>query len=632
MLRRLVVVWLLLATGAFAGDFRMRDFLRRLRQHPFEYRVEGSAVLFRHSIGPETLSALLRPEITPSPQPAAAGTGANVVISPQRLLVVNAGSGLMSNGIPGDSVTALDTSTNQVIATLVLSLGDSPQAIVVAPDNSLAFTANYGCDVCINRGVSVLDPASLQSVGRLAGQFPAQVALTSDGGRLFVADGRVLRVFDGKNGSLLGNLDLGIPLSDFVLTSNDKTLYVLGSSGSPAADRVFTVTTDSLTLAATFDLTAGSACATLALTPNESRLYISCVRSPTIYVFDPSTQKVATSFPTTTTYGLAFSPDGKKLYATHAESATVEILDPANGNRLNQLQVGNAPVGIVVNRNGTRGYVACANSNTVAVLDLQNETILTSVGVGPAPLALALTSLPGPTVPAGAVVNAASFAQGAPVAAGSLVSIFGTNFGASSPLSAGSLPLPTVLGDVKVLMGGTAAPLVYVSSTQINCQVPFELAGQSSAPVVVQSGGAPSAPITVQLAAAAPGIFTATLGNRSQGAILNKDSTLNTPTNPARPGETVQIFATGQGEVTNAPRSGAPAGSSPLSTTPTAPVVLIGGRQVEVAFSGLTPGFVGLWQVNAVVPSGVTPGDSVSVQILYKNALSNSTVMAVASP
>jgi uncharacterized protein (TIGR03437 family) len=253
----------------------------------------------------------------------------------------------------------------------------------------------------------------------------------------------------------------------------------------------------------------------------------------------------------------------------------------------------------------------------------------TDAGNSPLTFKVVYTIGAGPAVPAGGVVNAASFAQGVAVAPGALVSIFGSNFGVASPIGASSLPLPTTLGNVTVTMGGFTAPLVFVSASQINCQVPYELAGQTSAPVVVQSGSASSAPATMSLAASAPGIFTATLSGRTQGAILNKDSVLNTPANPAKAGDIVQIFATGPGPLANTPKSGEAAPGSPLATTVTNPVVLIGGKSAEVVFSGLTPGLVGLWQINVVIPADVTPGDAVTVQVQHGGVSSNTTTLAV---
>jgi len=299
---------------------------------------------------------------------------------------------------------------------------------------------------------------------------------------------------------------------------------------------------------------------------------------------------------------------------TAATTSPWIVLSATSGTTPSTLSVAANPKGLIAGR-----YEGTVN---ITSADAANS---------PQSFKVVMTLLPGPTVPTGGLVNAASFAAGAAVAPGSLASIFGSSFGPTTPLGADKIPLPTVLGEVKVLIGGTAAPLIFASDTQINCQVPFELAGQTTATLVVQRGNVASATVNLSLALSAPGIFTATLGTRTQGAILNANSSLNTPQNPARPGEIVQIFATGQGAVSNTPATGAAASSSALSVTAAMPTVLIGGKQANVVWSGLTPGLVGLWQVNAVVPADVTPGDSLSVQIVHGNALSNTTIMAVAA-
>jgi uncharacterized protein (TIGR03437 family) len=145
----------------------------------------------------------------------------------------------------------------------------------------------------------------------------------------------------------------------------------------------------------------------------------------------------------------------------------------------------------------------------------------------------------------------------------------------------------------------------------------------------VQVGVASSTPVNLALAPASPGIFTAVVSGKTQGAILNRDNSLNTPANPAKIGETVQLFATGPGPLNNPPRSGQAASGSPLATTTTEPVVMIGGKQAQVVFSGLAPGLVGLWQINAVVPAGVTPSDAVNVQVTIAGASSNITTLTV---
>jgi uncharacterized protein (TIGR03437 family) len=93
--------------------------------------------------------------------------------------------------------------------------------------------------------------------------------------------------------------------------------------------------------------------------------------------------------------------------------------------------------------------------------------------------------------------------------------------------------------------------------------------------------------------------------------------------------ESIEIFCTGLGPVTNQPPAGSAAGSSPLSLTTTTPFVNIGGAPAAVSFSGLAPGFVGLYQVNAQVPAGVPTGDAVPVVVTIGGIISNSVTIAV---
>src|SRR5206468_248849 len=114
-----------------------------------------------------------------------------------------------------------------------------------------------------------------------------------------------------------------------------------------------------------------------------------------------------------------------------------------------------------------------------------------------------------------------------------------------------------------------------------------------------------------------------------QGAILNQDSSPNSTENPARAGSVIQIFATGLG-ATNPPSITGQAGatSPPLNLTVNSPVVKIDGVSAEVSFSGLAPGFVGLYQVNVRVPSAIPTG-SKPVQIQMRTQTSNTATVAI---
>ncbi|MBI2817388.1 MAG: S8 family serine peptidase [Acidobacteria bacterium] len=233
------------------------------------------------------------------------------------------------------------------------------------------------------------------------------------------------------------------------------------------------------------------------------------------------------------------------------------------------------------------------------------------------------------SVNAGGVINAASFSFGSPdVAPGAIISIFGSNL-ANTTESAVSLPLPRSLGGATVMIGNRAAPLLFVSPTQINAQVPFELSGASSPPLVVNLNGISSTPVTVPLVTAAPGIFTLGQNGTGRGAILHADGTPVNPSNPARSGETVLLYATGLGTVTPTVTSGTQALSSPVSITRITPSVTIADIDAPVAFSGLAPGFVGLYQVNLQVPDGIPTGEQTLV-LTANGAQSNPVTISVA--
>jgi uncharacterized protein (TIGR03437 family) len=230
-----------------------------------------------------------------------------------------------------------------------------------------------------------------------------------------------------------------------------------------------------------------------------------------------------------------------------------------------------------------------------------------------------------PAITAAGVVNAASFQS--PIAPGSYISIFGTNLvdpdyvspGGDGATLTAAYDLPLVIDGTTVSFdvpsAGISVPgyLIYVSPGQINVQVPWELAGQSSVQikVSVDDGGLLGNVVTVPLAQYTPSFF---VGNGTIAAIDAVTYASILPGNPAHAGEYLALFANGLGPVTNTPASGAPASGSPLSATPT-PVVTIGGKQANVLFSGLAPGFPGLYQINIQVPSGLTGNQQVTVSI-----------------
>ncbi|HXE76451.1 MAG TPA: hypothetical protein VNN18_12575 [Candidatus Xenobia bacterium] len=238
-------------------------------------------------------------------------------------------------------------------------------------------------------------------------------------------------------------------------------------------------------------------------------------------------------------------------------------------------------------------------------------------------------------------VNAASFAPAAPVSPGSIAATFGSNL--ANPGVAGAVPLPTTLGGATMRINGQLIPLFFTSAGQANIQIPWEMAGQAQADIVDNFGGVNGGGEPVGLTLFAPGIFSTAQNGMGQGAILIANTTIiAAPTNmfpgsrpahrtggPGGHGDFLEIYWTGGGPVTNQPATGAAASASPLSATTTTPALTIGGVPTPVLFSGLAPGFVGLYVVTCQVQSSTPTGNSVPVVLTQGGAVSNTVTIAV---
>jgi uncharacterized protein (TIGR03437 family) len=251
--------------------------------------------------------------------------------------------------------------------------------------------------------------------------------------------------------------------------------------------------------------------------------------------------------------------------------------------------------------------------------------------VSPDPGGGGTASLPftilGPVVSPSGLVNGANYSP--QVSAGSYAALFGTSL-ASSSVSARSLPLPTSLGSVSVLMNGYAAPLFFVSPTQINLQVPWELAGSTDVQVIVTTNGVSAAPISVALTPLAPGLMSTNSQGSGQGLILVAGTNqIASTTRPVNRTEAISIYCIGLGLVSNVPASGAAASLTGLASTVNTPSVTIGGIPGKVLFSGLAPALVGVYQVNVQLPLNGPAGPAVPVTLSIGNVESNTVTIAV---
>jgi uncharacterized protein (TIGR03437 family) len=199
------------------------------------------------------------------------------------------------------------------------------------------------------------------------------------------------------------------------------------------------------------------------------------------------------------------------------------------------------------------------------------------------------------------VVNAATFAPG--IAPGGIVSIFGAGLSGAGTTTT-------------VDIDGANAAILFASPFQVNAVVP---AGVTSGPHAIRLKSAfGSAQQTVTVSAVAPGIFT--MGSPDAGAILNPNNTLNSPASPVSRGQYLSIYVTGLGAVVAQ-------GSLFATTTPV--TVVVGSLELSATFAGLAPGFIGLYQVNVVLPASMPPGLSIPLYLKQGGQASNQVLVSI---
>jgi uncharacterized protein (TIGR03437 family) len=219
-----------------------------------------------------------------------------------------------------------------------------------------------------------------------------------------------------------------------------------------------------------------------------------------------------------------------------------------------------------------------------------------------------------PVLSPNGVSSVASYAPQAAMAPGSLINIYGHRLTGSNAQFSG-FPLPMELAGTQVLIQGKALPLISVSDSRIIAQVPYDVTVDADAQLIVQRGWTQSAPETLAVAPAQPAVFTVNQQGSGQAvATVGNTANLADSMHPVKAGDALVIYCAGLGAVSPPVANGAAAAAAPLSQTGI-PTVTIGHKPARVLFSGLTPGFAGLYQVNVTVPADVTPGDEVPVVI-----------------
>ena len=266
------------------------------------------------------------------------------------------------------------------------------------------------------------------------------------------------------------------------------------------------------------------------------------------------------------------------------------------------------------------------------------------------PVELEVVPQAAPAIRLAGVLENAAFEQGDVLAAGGIVAAFGEQFTYKDPTVASALPLPTELADVRVFVNDRPAPVYYASYNQVNFQIPYDVAA-GTATVRIDRGSTRGNAITVLMVPASPKLIRLQLRAAGLaipesrdffGIAVHQDGTLSLPrdlgipnSRPSRPGDVLTIYGLGFGQTSPAVTAGQAAPTSPLAQMASntkrvffGALALITGAPQDALYVGLTPGLVGLYQINVVVPEDSPKGD-VPIRVQLDTTASEYALIAV---
>jgi uncharacterized protein (TIGR03437 family) len=256
------------------------------------------------------------------------------------------------------------------------------------------------------------------------------------------------------------------------------------------------------------------------------------------------------------------------------------------------------------------------------------------------PVELEIVAQSPPVLSFRGVVNNATFEADTPVSQGGIAAAFGEQLFYKEPLRTPGTSWPTELGGTRVLVNNQPVPVYYASYDQINFQVPYD-ATPGSVEVRVERDGQRGNAVSLVVAERAPKILT--LGAAGYGVIVNYSDgsfpmppTPGIPSHPAKAGDVLVIYAINLGETTPPIAAGAvPPGQEPLARVVPTPMVYFNGglmgtaAAVSPSFAGLSPGWVGLYQLNVVVPEGLHSTNLMPIYIDMEGVKSNVVYIAL---
>lgn len=403
---------------------------------------------------------------------------------------------------------------------------------------------------------------------------PRSVAV-GQSGNLYVADTGNNRVIEINPSQAVSTVADGLSAPAYVSVDASGSLYISDTGNN----RVLKASAGVLSTVASVSQPAA------AIADSNGNLYISESGLNQVAEIMPTGKIAVVAQNLNNPGGLSLDSAGDLFIADSGHNQIVEV--PASGSS------------VIIAGTGTPDYSGDNGPAMSAALNLPTDVLADASGN----LLIAdsangrVRKLTAPSVPppalntAPTLANAASFAAG-PVAPDEIATLFGGPFD------------PT---GTQVTVNGQSALVFYTSATQINFLVPAAVGTSTTAEIAISSDGQPAGSVTATVVGSSPALFT-TASGAGQAVAQNQDGTENSNANPAARGSIVTLWATGQG----------------AATLPTS--ISIGGYDADLLYAGPAPGFLGLMQINARVPSGFLPPGVLPVVLTVGGAASQAGV------
>jgi trimeric autotransporter adhesin len=487
-------------------------------------------------------------------------------------LTVSATQAGMAAGTTCTGSIVLTAGTTSQSVPITLTVTSAAANVTVTPPTLTQFTASVGGSAPPAQTVAIANAVS----GSAAVSFTLAATYTNGSGWITLTNDQGAAV---TTGSTPFNLHIGVNPAGLIAGTYAGTVTVSPTGGTPVPIQV------SLTV---------SSIPTVTATPLSMTFAYSAGGNP------PASQTINVS-----------GGGASAGFTATASSSGWLTVTPASGTTPNS---GTFPLTVAVANPQNLNAGTYNGTITVAATGSATGTTITQV-------TLTVTS-PLPTI--SKVISAASQSTG-PFSPGELITLFANPanpIGPATPvkLDGTTCPnpctqVPTTMGGVQVIFlpRGDVAPLLYVSSTQINAVIPYEEAGVQNLQVEVKFLGQTSNGFVLQTASSAPGIFTLNSQGSGPGAVLVYDSTgfigVNSASVPAAAGNVISIYATGEGQTSPPGVTGRITPTANVFPLLTPTTCTVGGQPGNVQFSGeANQNVAGVWLVNCQIPAGAGTG------------------------